>query len=302
MKNKILLFIGIIFLSVAMVIPVFAQEEKEQITYDPDKGIYFVTYWSQVDSTYYEIPLFPGNESSPDVNATVDKYNDEFRYSYNVFNGEKAVRELYSFSLKLNSNIFDIESPNFEWSYNKIEWKSLIRWAHTNFESETLGILPGNSVDGFFKYSSNQLPALNKAFVSSYWGLGNSPDAGPIGEIALKVDSLLQSTEHIILKTVGPKDPPDPLIPLDFLEKIIEYKVQSCEIGWIENPGICRSLQANLDNVKRQLEQGRTQTAANNLRALLNEVEAIREQQLSPEAYALLRFNGEYLLDKLNEN
>jgi len=101
--------------------------------------------------------------------------------------------------------------------------------------------------------------------------------------------------------TIGPKTPPDPFIPLDFIEMLIDYKIQSCDLGWIENQGVCRSLRATLDNVQRQLEQGRIQSAANNLQAFLNEVEALKDVQLSSEAYALLRFNGEYLLRKLLE-
>lgn len=47
--------------------------------------------------------------------------------------------------------------------------------------------------------------------------------------------------------------------------------------------------------------QGRPQAAAIKLQAFLNEVEAIPKQQLYPEAYVLLKYNGEYLLEKLQE-
>ena len=75
----------------------------------------------------------------------------------------------------------------------------------------------------------------------------------------------------------------------------------SCDTTWIPNPGTCRSLESKLENAGRQLRRGNMTTAANTLRAFLNEVEALKEKQLSSEAYALLRFNGEYLLERLRK-
>jgi len=77
---------------------------------------------------------------------------------------------------------------------------------------------------------------------------------------------------------------------------------RSCtELGWITNQGICRSLEAKLENGKRQLERGNKTAAIGSLQAFLNEVEAQKGKQVSSEAYALLYFNGEYLLNRFNQ-
>lgn len=77
------------------------------------------------------------------------------------------------------------------------------------------------------------------------------------------------------------------------------YANESLELGWIANRGILQSLQAKLDNAERQLQRGNTPTALNVLRAFMNEVEALPENQLSSEAYALLKYNAEYLIQQL---
>ncbi|MDZ7262124.1 MAG: hypothetical protein ONB05_08475, partial [candidate division KSB1 bacterium] len=71
--------------------------------------------------------------------------------------------------------------------------------------------------------------------------------------------------------------------------------------GWIDNQGIANSLDAKLDNAKKQLEKGKTKTAINVLQAFVNEVEAQKDKHLTSEAYALLKYNAEYLIKKLSE-
>jgi hypothetical protein len=51
--------------------------------------------------------------------------------------------------------------------------------------------------------------------------------------------------------------------------------------------------------VRRQLERGNTNPDRGSLQAFLNEVDAQKDKQLSSEAWALLWFNGQYLLERL---
>jgi hypothetical protein len=107
--------------------------------------------------------------------------------------------------------------------------------------------------------------------------------------------------------TVVRRSPPVPFIPLTFLDTLISYKHQAFALGWIKNQGIVQSLDAKLDNAKRQLQRNNTTAARNTLQAFLNEVEALWKgeehpyggKQITSEAYALLKFNAEYLVSKL---
>jgi hypothetical protein len=107
--------------------------------------------------------------------------------------------------------------------------------------------------------------------------------------------------------TIGPTAPPANFIPLFFLDTLISYKHQAFSLGWIKNQGIVQSLDAKLDNAKRQLQRNNTTAARNTLQAFVNEVEALWKgeehpyggKQITSEAYALLKFNAEYLVSKL---
>ncbi|MDZ7716202.1 MAG: hypothetical protein U5J95_08330 [Balneolaceae bacterium] len=115
------------------------------------------------------------------------------------------------------------------------------------------------------------------------------------------VDSLrsIINKRGLKLNTIGPRKLPEDIGHTVLLDTLYSYLAFSCDTTWIETGGVCRSLEAKLDNVARQLDRDNTRTAANNLQAFLNEVQALKERQLSSEAFALLYYNGEYLLDRL---
>ena len=85
-------------------------------------------------------------------------------------------------------------------------------------------------------------------------------------------------------------------------------KHEAFSLGWIKNKGIENSLDVKLDNAKKKLEQGNNIATKNILNAFINEVEAqgcaVYEncpsgKHLTPEAYGLLKYNVQYLLNKL---
>ncbi len=109
-------------------------------------------------------------------------------------------------------------------------------------------------------------------------------------------------------KTLGPTAPPADFKPIDFLNYIISLKHEAYNLGWIKNAGIEQSLDAKLDNAKKKIEQGNIEAAKNILNAFINEVEAqgcvtyedcSSGKHISPEAYALLKYNVQYLNNNL---
>ena len=60
-------------------------------------------------------------------------------------------------------------------------------------------------------------------------------------------------------------------------------------------------MEVKLNNVQKHLDNEKPKQAANVLHAFIHEVNAQKDKALSSEAYALLFFNGEYLLKKLEE-
>lgn len=283
-------------------------------------------------SAFSQIP----NLSEVEVISEVEyDYSAElYTYSYTIINGENSTGAIFRFALDISrdSESVELDTGNLHYANEFIEVTYKNEFSNLKNEVIPIGIptlpqywlglldsrnqtlvfsgdarndiKPGESKDSI-EVTSKGLPGIREFNAEPYI---NADKFYPSEFEVNNLDSLIQIIEEdrrsasYSGQTVGPIAPPATFVSLDFLETTIEYTEQSCDLGWIENQGICRSLEANLDNVKRQLEQGRTQAAANNLQAFLNEIEAIRDQQhLSSEAYALLKYNGEYLLRKLRE-
>jgi hypothetical protein len=122
--------------------------------------------------------------------------------------------------------------------------------------------------------------------------------------------------------------PPEPFLPSLFLDTLISYVHQSHELGWINNTrdddceedeqaqdGIVKNLDKRLTQTRDLIVKDKIGAAKNRLEKFLNKVEKLWDRQqkeeaknkknpkviFTSEAYALLKYNGEYLLDHLTE-
>lgn len=172
--------------------------------------------------------------------------------------------------------------------------------------SDKAPLLPGQSLSGFLM-TSYGLPGIRDFKVDPF------VDVDTLSDEVLPPDDIEAATKlkeklAFLGKTIGPTGPPANFVALDFVSYIIDLKHQAVALGWITNKGVENSLDVKLDQVKKKLETGDTKTAANVLNAFLNEVDAQgcskyegcpAGKYLLPEAWALLKFNAEYLLGKL---
>lgn len=179
--------------------------------------------------------------------------------------------------------------------------------------SEENLISPGQKLDGFI-LTSYGLPGIRKFSVQSDY----TPTEEDIFKKGISEEEYIVNTWEILDlfyksitfygKTIGPTAPPADFKPIEFLNYIINMKHEAFSLGWIKDKGIENSLNQKLENARKRLEAGDNNTARNILNALINEVEAQgcrtyencpSGKHLTPEAYALLRYNVEYLINKL---
>jgi hypothetical protein len=131
--------------------------------------------------------------------------------------------------------------------------------------------------------------------------------------------------------TVGPTDPPVPFIQTAFLDTLLSHTRQSVQLGWLgtrrdddcdddERPddGITKNIDKRLEKAKKELSKGDSTKARKELEKLVDKVERTwkRSQDeekkhkgeqrqkkedviMTSEAYALLKYNTEYLIDRL---
>ncbi len=178
--------------------------------------------------------------------------------------------------------------------------RGLARW---HVSDDPFMIAPGQTQQGFL-LTSYGLPGIRSAEVTPDIDLESLPE-----EYEGDPDKVRELELQVVLhaKTVGPTAPPQTFVPLEFLNYLIALLHDSRQQSWIKVDGIHQSLLAKLLAAKRALEGGRVQPAAGELKAFVNEVQAVScpefscpgNKPLTSEAYALLYFNGQYLLERL---
>ena len=87
--------------------------------------------------------------------------------------------------------------------------------------------------------------------------------------------------------TLGVVPPPANVSPPALASRLASLIDRACELGWVDNAGVCTSLR-----VKAVPEAGP-------LGALLQELDAQRGQHVSEAGYALLKANAQYLAGRL---
>lgn len=169
-------------------------------------------------------------------------------------------------------------------------------------ESQNALIPPGGATGGY-ELTSRGLPGIRAITAEPFIDLAQLAILPPSGPSDLKrydVQSAdLQASVRFAAMTVGPTAPPATFGSKDFLRTIIHYKEQALSRGWIKDQGIGISLDAKLNAASASLARGDAKTAVNELNALLHEVDAQAGKQLSSEAVALLKFNTQYLISKI---
>ncbi len=161
---------------------------------------------------------------------------------------------------------------------------------------------PGQVATGFGLMSPG-LPGVREVTLQPPVDYQELPDeyADP-DEAARFVETLFFRT-----KTVGPKAPPARFVPVEVLNYLVALLHESRQQGWVKVDGVHQSLLAKLLAAKRALEANRPEPARGELKAFLHEVQAVScpefacpgQKPLTGEAYALLYFNGQYLVERL---
>lgn len=180
-----------------------------------------------------------------------------------------------------------------------INFNSQFSWS-----TDTLPILPGDAT-GNFVIMSKGLPGIriiefDPDFELAYYFLPiEDEDMDNIQDPKyVDLDSISKLISYKGL-TVGPIAPPLNIIPLNWIDTLIFYTQRSRNLEWIDSDGVLNSLKQKLENAKQQLQKRNINSAKNILQAFINEVEAQKDKHLTSEAYALLKYNAEYLIEKL---
>ena len=237
-----------------------------------------------------QVPPFPSaREVEPQVLALVDKLSEDFKYLYTVSNGQSALQNMWQFLVEIRTEDFSNFGPA-KWRPSNIK-RPIIKAVTWGSRDPLQDITPGGTLSGFGISSSGQ-PSIVKFFVRGFL----EPPRGEFDFIKGTNDIFFNSVEGF---TIGPADPPVPFDASTFLDTLKSYTTQSLTLGWIADEPTADKYEGHFSTAQTELQQADTTAARSELQTVLQEVNQDSGSVLTSEAYALLRFNTEYLLDQL---
>jgi len=242
----------------------------------------------------------PKNQADIMVKATVIRESSgSFVFNFVVENKPTSLQKLENFIVTRSTNNIVTNLARAEWEYDL--WRTqpaAVGW-NDLFSSNLLA--PGE-VERNFSFRTNALPKI-----ASYFSQGHNGNTN-LAEIF---------TNSVQGKTLGPADPHDPFVPLSFLDTLLSYTRQSAQLGWLgrnrdddcdddERPddGVVRNIENRLQKARRELVRGDSVKARRELVKLVRKVDRLQrrgERVMTSEAYALLKYNTEYVIERLPE-
>jgi hypothetical protein len=173
-----------------------------------------------------------------------------------------------------------------------------------------LRLQPGAEMDGLIM-TSLAIPGIRRFVVSPSYSPKPKVAVTPENEDSLYMntpettpeeeDAFQQLEDSIKVRgfTIGPTPPPFPFIAGVFLDSLSKYAVQSWQLGWIHNQATANKYLEYFSSAKTNLRSNNANGAQAILQTVLRDANADSTSNLSTEAYALIRYNTEYLLARL---
>ena len=159
-------------------------------------------------------------------------------------------------------------------------------------------ILLGKTLTGF-EIMSKGLPGIRYCVIAPYFDF----DSLFSGEQYQDQDSVntdsIQAAGKYYGWTIGPTAPPINIIATEWCDTLTSYTTQSRTLDWIKDDATTNKYLGYFTSAKTKLVQKDSVGARTVLLQVLHDVVIDRTASLSSEAYALLRFNTEYLVNIL---
>jgi hypothetical protein len=263
-----------------------------------------------------------GNHINIQVGAICTKAKaNSFDYNYTLFNKPTSEQRIWVFAVftkTYRDSISNIKSPSWDYGIPKNEFFASVRWT----PSDDLDLQPNSSANGF-GIVGNGLPGIVDVYAEGY----HEPPSFPDGMATDSIPGYSDLTPYgpgVVGKTIGPVLSPEPFVAINFLDTLLSYTRQSVELGWLkdgpegagrdndcdpdEKPddGIVKNLENRLLKARNELNEGSTVKASpigagRELEKFIKKVERISKHSdiMTSEAYALLKYNAEYLLEHL---
>jgi hypothetical protein len=215
-----------------------------------------------------------------------------FDYRYDVGNAEGAEQAIEFYFVVIGNATLEAESHPENWdqatwvreSIRALDWGSILPSAN---------IQPGQSVLRF-TLSSSFLPGI----VTSRAGGAIGPDTS---EEEVEYDMTNADIMHnsVEVVTVGPKYSKADLSVLSLLDTLNTLLTQAHTLTWIPVQSTADKYAGLFLRIRTDIMQTTMNSARIRIDTVLQQADLDSTSNITPEAYALMRYNTEYLRDKL---
>ncbi len=249
-------------------------------------------------STFRNSPWWPfsrANNFEAKVNIRVNKESDMFKYQLQIQNlppSKQNIRNTY-FQYELDS-IFYVLPIGSDYNITKLANYDIIGFTITQ---DSLQLLPGESI--IYIYKNKNLPKITNCYLQAPCNWIEHP-SNDISTYGLEYDRNVIKNS-VKKKIIAPAKLPDQFMYIDFLDTLKTYADSSYSFGWIKDEQTKDKYNNYFNTAKTYLEQGDSSTARAELQKVLTDCNIDSATVLTSEAYALLYFNTEYLVNKLPE-
>jgi len=249
-----------------------------------DETLFF--YW---DGTQYRegtpqpFTVLPRNNLAVDFRSTVDANGQTLRYRYFIHNHPSSQQSADDFMLEPAAGL-QITAITGRPGWKPASGPSFIRWTNLYWFGDKNYIAPGET-DSNFSVQRGGVPGIGKYYVQGH----NGDEFSGIG---IQTNSANGSA-------ITPADPPNPFIPLAFADTLSSYTTQSRTLGWITTQATADRYLGYFASAKTALQANNIPAVQSTLSQVLSDVNVDSSGTLTSEAYALIRFNTEYLLSHL---
>jgi hypothetical protein len=234
----------------------------------------------------------PMNRFSASFFSGVNSVGGRLCYRYRVQNSSSSLQSVKEVVVKHRvdpDSIINQNGPAYWWGYAT---RSLYpSWENVR-DQRYWDIMPG-ATDSSFAFSSSGLPAI-----LPYYLLGRNAWSSN-EDLNLWEQNVLTNSVHG--STVAPATPPSPFNGLTFLDTLKLYVTQSRTLGWITSDPTANKYKRLIDTARSYLQANIRGVTKTKLDSVLLNVYADSASTFTSEAYALIRFNTEYVLNKLRE-
>jgi len=252
-------------------------------------------------SAFFVLPAMLCAQGPPGTNVRVaitvsslTRAGDTVSIAYRIANRRESAEPVSTFYVETPSPAIRVTLPGpttIWFASDSIADYPIVSWSALD-----TALIGAGKTSPDLSFSAIGIPGIVDAHVEGYY----PPPELIEDSLVAEPDFLTTLKTHAIhVRVVGVHVLDKSLGAAAFITRLETLRAESCTLGWVSNTGICQSIRAKLDAALAAVQRGQGSVASNQLKALLNEVDAQRGKQVNDSAFHLLRANVEYILTRL---